>query len=262
MTDRTETTLSNWWTGPLAGFDLETTGQDPLTARSVSVSVVIDEPGKDPVVHDWLVAVEEQIPPEATEVHGITTERAQADGRPFAEVITEVTALLVAVWHQCVPVVVFNAPYDLTLLNAERSRFGARALKFDAAGTPLIDPLVIDRAVDRFRRGSRKLEAMAAHYGVVLERAHSSDADALAAVGVARALPVRWPRLRVTPGSLFVSQRTWQQLWAENFESYRRGQLRQEGASEMEVNQVVIDRSWPVRVLGEPASMRVGGRQR
>jgi DNA polymerase-3 subunit epsilon len=42
----------------------------------------------------------------------------------------------------------------------------------------VVDPLVIDKWLDRYRKGSRKLEAICAHYGAVLDEAHDADFDA------------------------------------------------------------------------------------
>ena len=62
-----------------------------------------------------------------------------------------------------IPVVVYNAPYDLSLLDRECRRNGLEPI--DAPG-PVIDPLVIDKAVDSYRKGKRTLEVAAAHYRV------------------------------------------------------------------------------------------------
>ena len=95
--------------------------------------------------------------------------------------------------HSEIPVVAFNAVFDLSMLNAECVRHGLGALEefCDRPITPVIDPLCIDKGVDRYRPGSRKLEAVCAHYGVTLENAHTAAADAIAAVHVAQALAAR-----------------------------------------------------------------------
>ena len=53
---------------------------------------------------------------------------------------------------------------------------------------PVIDPLVIDKAVDRFRPGKRTLTAASELYGVQLTAAHDAGADAIAAGRVAQAI--------------------------------------------------------------------------
>ena len=58
---------------------------------------------------------------------------------------------------------------------AEAQRHGVSIAKPD-----IVDPLVIDRAVDRYRRGSRRLDAVAAHYGHDPAQAHDARTDAIA----------------------------------------------------------------------------------
>lgn len=79
------------------------------------------------------------------------------------------------------PVVVFNARYDLTLLNAELVRFGEKPLDWG----PVIDPMVLDRYLDTYRSGSRKLDAVCAHYNVRLEDHHDAGHDAIAVARLA-----------------------------------------------------------------------------
>lgn len=242
--------MTKWWEGPLVGFDWETTAADPLVARGVTATVVVDEPGKQPKSQDWLVAVDEPIPAEATAIHKVTTERSQAEGESLAKVVTEITGLLVAVWEDQIPVVAYNAPFDFTVLTEERRRCGLRAMTLDGRSTPILDPLILDRTKDKYRRGSRKLIDVCRHYGVRLdaESAHTSAADALAAVGVARCLGKRF-QLGGSMPQLFNDQRTWYSLWAANFEIYLRQKARRDGASEQDLEQLVVDRQWPVRVV-------------
>lgn len=66
------------WHEELGVFDLETTGIDVETARIVTAHVgAIDANGSVIERSDWLVNPGVVIPPQATAVHGITTERAR-----------------------------------------------------------------------------------------------------------------------------------------------------------------------------------------
>ena len=56
----------------------------------------------------------------------------------------------------------------------------------------VLDPRVLDRHLDRYRKGRRTLTDLCAHYGVTLEGAHDAAADALAALEVVRALGRRF----------------------------------------------------------------------
>ncbi|MGW9299656.1 exonuclease domain-containing protein [Streptomyces cyaneofuscatus] len=176
-----------WHLGRMAGFDLETTGPDPLTARIVQLD------GQQPTVAaNWLTDVDgEEIPAGAAAVHGISTEKARAEGVPLKEAVAEILAGLTQVILAGIPIVAMNARYDVTLLDREAQRFGLDPLP---AG-PVIDPFVIDKQVDRYRSGKRTLTALCEHYDVRLDAAHSADADAVAACRVAWRQATRYPQL-------------------------------------------------------------------
>jgi DNA polymerase-3 subunit epsilon len=232
-----------WHRDLLVGFDLETTGTDPLTARIVTAAVTEVRDG-DPVHHrEWLVDPGVPIPEEATAVHGITTARAVADGRPAAGAVAEIADALAAHWAAGVPVVVYNAPFDLSLLAAELRRHGLPSLdsRLDGAIGPVVDPLVIDRTLDRYRRGKRTLEAACAFYGVVLDDAHEAAADALAAVRVAIALAERFPEAGAGElWELHRSQVGWYADWAVGFQKFLARQGGEAAVTE-------IDTAWPLR---------------
>lgn len=193
-----------WWEGPLVGFDLETTSPDPETARIVTATVVLDRPGADPILRTWLVDPGIDIPEAATSVHGITTEHAREHGQDPATAAREVIdALVEGLDHHGAPVVAFNAAFDFTVLDREARRYGLGPLAPD----PVIDPFVLDKQVDRFRRGKRTLTALCEHYGVALTDAHDATADALAAVGLVRELGRRHPF--PDPGVLHAAQVGW-----------------------------------------------------
>ncbi|MEV8393012.1 3'-5' exonuclease [Streptomyces sp. NPDC057539] len=229
-----------WHGESLVGFDLETTGTEPLEARIVTAAVVEVRGGEVVRQRTWLADPGIRIPAQASAVHGISSERAAAEGRPAPEVAGEIAGILGAYWTRGVPVVAYNAPFDLTLLSAELRRYGLPPL---GPVGPVIDPYTIDRAVDRYRRGKRTLEAVCAEYGVVLDTAHEAGADALAAVRVATAIAERHTSVAgLTPALLHERQIGWYAEWAADFQKF----LRKKGNAD-----AVIDGVWPLR---EPAT--------
>ncbi|HEY9498009.1 MAG TPA: exonuclease domain-containing protein [Terrimesophilobacter sp.] len=217
----TEPSTDAQWSETLGVFDLETTGIDVETSRIVSANVsVIGPDGVSLERQDWLADPGIEIPPQASAVHGITTERARADGRPALEVIAEILAALRSIFDRGLALTVYNAPYDLTLLNREAVRYGLAPL-LDPA--PVIDPLVIDKAVDRYRKGKRTLEAAAIVYGVELTDAHDAGADAIAAGRVAQAMAARHP-VELGIGALELHRRQvgWSAEQSANFAAYMR----------------------------------------
>lgn len=225
------------WFDLLAVFDLETTGIDVRTSRIVTAHVgVIGADGEPIEGTTWLADPGVEIPAGASAVHGISTEHARAHGRPAGEVVAEVSEALRSLLARGVPVVVYNAPYDLSLLAHEARRWGVPVL---IDPSPVIDPLVIDKAVDRYRRGKRTLTLAAEHYGVSLTEAHDAGADAVAAGRVAQALGRAFAdELGVGADALHSLQIDWCRDQAESFQEYMR-RVRDES--------FVADGEWPVR---------------
>ncbi|GGY02039.1 3'-5' exonuclease [Streptomyces minutiscleroticus] len=235
-----------WHQELLIGFDLETTGTDPREARIVSGAVIEVRDGEPQRRLEWLAAPGVEIPADAVAVHGISSERAAAEGRPAAEVADEMAAALAAAWRSGVPVVAYNASFDLTLLAAELRRHGLPSLQDRLGGeapAPVVDPYAIDRSVDRYRRGKRTLEAVCAEYGVVLDAAHEAAADALAAARLARAIAGRHPQVAaLDPAELHRRQIGWCAAWAADFQDF----LRRKGDAT-----AVVDGTWPLRELAD-----------
>ncbi|KND46208.1 MULTISPECIES: 3'-5' exonuclease [Streptomyces] len=234
-----------WHRQLLIGFDLETTGTDPREARIVTGAVIEVRDG-EPVGHrEWLADPGMEIPEEAVAVHGITNARAVAEGRPADQVADAIADVLVSYWKTGVPVVAYNAAFDLSLLSAELRRYALPSLR-DRLGTdpaPVIDPYTIDRSVDRYRRGKRNLEAVCGEYGVALDSAHDATADALAAARLARAIAQRHPKVAALgPAELHRRQIEWYAEWAADFQTF----LRRKGNPE-----AVVDATWPLRESAE-----------
>lgn len=176
-----------WAFGQLAAFDTETTGVNVETDRVVTATVVDIVPGADPAVASHLIAVDVDIPQAATDVHGVTTEHARENGKPPGEVLEAVASHLAESLANGVPIVGCNVAYDLTILDRELRRNGLVPLTKRLQGRlrPVIDVFVLDKALDRYRRGGRKLVDLCAFYGVKLNGAHDATADALGAARVA-----------------------------------------------------------------------------
>lgn len=239
--------MTGWHTGRLVPWDLETTGPDPETARIVTAYVgVIDGAGQEPPVEThWLAAVEDDIPAEATAVHGITTEQARADGLPARRVVAEVIDELARHMQAGIPAVGFNLSYDFTVLDREARRHGVKPLSDRLpAVTPVVDAYVLDKAVDMFRRGKRTLGDVCRHYGVDLDGAHDASADAVAAARVAWRIASRYPHIAEMPlEELHAAQIRWRADQCASFQDY----LRRSGKPG-----AVIDGSWPLIPFTEP----------
>ena len=214
----------------MLSFDLETTSANPLEARIVTSALVrIDGRSVDTVEHLADPGVE--IPEGATKIHGITTEKARAEGRPHDEVLAETVAQIKQGWADGLTLVVFNASYDLTVL---------RQLTGDFTVTgPVFDPFAVDKIQDPYRKGSRTLTAMSEHYGVELGNAHEATADALAAARIAWKQVRQWPELsRKDVGELMEFQAVGYHERQSDFARYLAGQGKDAST---------VNTSWPMQ---------------
>lgn len=229
-----------WHTGYLASYDCETTGLSVETDRIVTAALVV--PGRE--TRHWLADPGIDIPTEASDIHRITTEYARQHGQPAALVVDEIAEALADEIASRSVLIVMNAPFDLTILDRECRRHGLPTLPDRLAGTPIasiVDPLVLDRAADKYRPGRRKLEALCAHYGVHLGEAHTAGADAQAALEVAQKIAEKYPELQVAAERLYAWQIAWHQRWAAGFEEHLKRNGKQDAA---------VDGSWPLRPWG------------
>ncbi|WP_035843153.1 3'-5' exonuclease [Kitasatospora azatica] len=233
---------SHWYEGPFASFDTETTGVDVEQDRIVSAALVLQSgPDAPPERLTWLADPGVPIPDGARAVHGITDEQVRAHGRPPAAVTAEIARALAGQARAGVPLVVMNAPYDLTLLDRELRRHRQSSLDAFLGGAELlvVDPRVLDKYADRYRKGRRTLTDLCAHYGVELAGAHDAGADAWAALQLVRVLGERHHKALGTfsPAELHLRQRTWHAAQARGLQDW----FDRSGATER------VDRSWPLR---------------
>ncbi|MEV5794131.1 3'-5' exonuclease [Streptomyces sp. NPDC060011] len=234
--------MTCWYEGPLAAFDTETTGVDVETDRIVSAAVVVqDTAGTRPRVTRWLVNPGVPVPAGATAVHGLTDEHLQRNGRWPSPVLEEIARELGEQAAAGRPLVVMNAPFDLTLLDRELRRHRASSLDrwFDPAALRVLDPRVLDKHLDRYRKGRRTLTDLCAHYDVVLEGAHDAAADALASLELVRAVGRRFAsRLeRLSPAELHTLQAVWHAAQARGLQAW----FARSGSDE------AVDPAWPLR---------------
>ncbi|WP_213451555.1 exonuclease domain-containing protein [Rhizomonospora bruguierae] len=265
----------SWHTKPQCAFDLESTGIDVETERVVTACVAVIKPTPVPPwdidIRSHLIDPGIDIPEGATAVHGITTAYAKEHGQPPAETLDVVAGDLALAMRSGMPVVGMNLAYDFTLLDRELRRYGLAALpeRLGRAIGPVIDVYVIDKAIDPFRRGSRKLVNLCEHYGVRIDGAHDSTFDALASARIAFRIaqrahmePDALARLyadrrkpqeivrafaalrRLTLAELHDRQKVWRREQQESLADYLRGQGKD--ASD-------VDGSWPMRPWREPA---------
>lgn len=230
--------------GPLLGFDLETTGTDVFNDRIVTCSLVFKPAiNVESIRQNWLINPGIEIPEEAAAVHGITTENVIAHGENPEEALPQIRAFIqaTAAEYPSMAVVAFNAAFDLTMLQQELSRYGLDPLTMDF---PVIDPFVIDKQTDKFRKGSRKLADVAALYGIDLENAHDAEADVVAAMKLAMRFPLKYPELAVPGRVLHRWQIGWRAQQCASLQDYFR----------KKDPDAVVNGEWPIQTTQQKAA--------
>lgn len=241
----TNTPAPKWFESPMWALDTETTGIDPFNDRIVQAATVYHEPGKRPSAITWLINPDMDVPTEASDVHGWTNDRLAQElngaeairfkdghGRRLSRegALAEIAGKVAVAMHCGYAMVIANAPYDTTLLDADLARNGIDPISVRPTGwSGVIDPMVLDKQADKYRKqcykadgcdpaegvhacggckgskfhqcggcGStdRKLSSLCRHYGVPLVDAHDAAADALGALRLARKLGALYGEVR------------------------------------------------------------------
>lgn len=252
-------TAVKWHEGRMAALDTETTGVDPLNDRIVTAAVVHTAPGQRPATISWIIDPGIEIPDEAAEVHGWTNERLTAalkghqavkiwgDRRqPVSrkDALSSIAAQAYTVMDNDAPLVVANAAYDLTLLEAELARHSIQTLSARAGGIRgVVDPMVLEKQWDPYRkvnykdeqgcRGgkhkcggcgalNKQLASLCAHYGVVMAGgAHDASVDAIAALRLTKRLAGLWPDIaRLRLSTLHSNQVGWRREQMKGLRDY------------------------------------------
>lgn len=252
----------SWWDRRMVSFDLETTSADPEEALIVQAAVAFVGGGE--VTEEWSVLVDPgiEIPSEAAEIHGITTAHVQENGVPSEVAVPAIFDELKRAEPENWALVIFNAPYDLTVFDRECRRHGIRG----GLKVRVVDPFLLDRHLEKYRAGSRKLLDSCRYYGAKLTGAHDATYDAVAAARLAwvlgkrgkivrspryddewqelRELEQEWERIRGDLDELHKAQRRWYYSNAVSLEAYfHKGNPKKDVPPQPER---VVPRDWPM----------------
>lgn len=237
-----------WPQSELAGFDTETDSANPEDARIITATVLRVEGDQLIDSRPWLLQTERPIPDDAFKVHGISADHANEHGAERELAIEEIATHLQTIFITGTPVVGFNVSFDFTILDRECRRVGVPTLtdRLGRIPSPVIDPHVIDKAADKFRRGSRTLGSTCEHYGIDLGNAHDATADALGAVRLAQAIAAKYPEVgEASLESLHRWQAGWRASQMANLEAFHKSQGKASGD---------YDGSWPLRPVAAVTS--------
>jgi DNA polymerase-3 subunit epsilon len=227
-------------------LDTETTGVDVHEDRIVTAFLgVMHADGSIEPQRHFLIDPQVEIPEGASAVHGITTEKARAEGEQPKAALQMIRAIIVSECvHLGAPLVAFNAAFDVSILAAELDRWGIEPIDWQQVN--VIDPLVIDRKLEKFRRGSgaRKLGNLAPAYGIAVDetRTHAADYDCYLAGRIALR-QMDDVRLRRLAGGDLAALHAAQVSWAKEQAADLQKWFRTKGGKPDET----VDGRWPLR---------------
>jgi DNA polymerase-3 subunit epsilon len=247
--------IAEWARGRVHGFDLETTGPNPEEDRVVTGTfLTVDlgnttSEGAKTSATSWLADPGVDISEGATKVHGISTEYAREHGRPVGEVVDEMISTLCAAWAAGEPVVIYNAPFDITMAYREARRHLGQC---PSDVGPVVDPLVLDKKINKFVKGTgqRKLINTCRRWGIVLDEAdaHTAEGDTLAACRLAWKMAHKPLLANVSLETLQRLQREWYRLQSLDFAGWLERKDRREDAKRVREEA----EGWPIRPLPAP----------
>lgn len=231
-----------WTEERIGGVDFETTGVRYAIDRVIQYCVADTDPRHDPMIVQGLINPGVPIPKEASDIHGITDRDVEQYGEDPRAALEGVRDLLSAFVMSQVPIGGMNLAFDLSMLRWECRRWDLKWIEVDARMplAPVLDAFVLDKYVDPWRKGKRKLTDLARHYGVPLDEsaAHDATVDTLASVEVLRAIGRRYPEV----GEMSAYRLTALQVeWRAEQQVSLQKHFRQKGQVD-----AVVDPCWPL----------------
>jgi DNA polymerase-3 subunit epsilon len=159
----------------MCGLDTETAppeynpdGPNVNEERVLSCALALVGGGGETWAHEYRFNPGFSIPPESSAIHGIHDEDL-ADCPPFEAEAEAILDVLMAAAEEGQALVAYNAAYDLTVLDREFKRVGIDPSALWKV-LLVVDPMVIDRMLDTYRRGKKKLENVTAIWNARAKR--------------------------------------------------------------------------------------------
>ena len=227
-------------------WDVESTGTSIENDRIITCYAMIQSiKGEILREQHWVIDPGVEIPKGASDVHGMSTEWVREHGRKDAErAIREIAGFLDEAQMRGCPIVGYNSSFDLGILDRELVRHGAVGLGTGLSmATEFFDPIIYDRAMDKYRKGGRKLIDVARHYGIPIDdsRLHQAEYDVIVTAKLA------WILLRKSPHKLDKMQELqvqWKKEWADGLTSY----FAKTNKTEDDGSPIKVDGSFPYKI--------------
>lgn len=235
-------------------FDTETTGTDTENDRIITCFMRARDGDEVVFERNWVIDPGVEVPKEASDVHGMTTDWVRENGRKDALVaVNEIAEKLEFYSNIGYVVVGYNGSFDLAILDSEVKRTdNGRGLKFSE--TPrFIDPVVFSRVFDKYKKGGHQLITVAKRNGIQVEddRLHAAEYDVEVTEKLVKIMLNRaWSELShlragLTPDEFVTNLQAWQaqqkQEWATHLTEYFESQ----GKREEDGSKIVVSGAFP-----------------
>lgn len=236
-------------------LDAETSGVDTENDRIITFFMRAKDGNEVVYEESWILDPGVEIPQEASDVHGMSTEWVRENGRKdVAEAIKEIAWELEGYALDGYVIAGFNHSFDLALLDAECRRYRAGyGLGLDPEGVRFLDPCIFSRVFDKYKKGGHQLITVAKRNGIEIEedRLHAADYDVevtekLVPIMLNRAwkeLPKE--REGMSPDEFITKlqgiQRKWKKEWAEGLTKY----FRESGKTEEDGSPIIVEGRFP-----------------
>lgn len=216
-------------------FDTESTGIDVENDRIVQiVAGLANRQGEIIEYREWFINPGIPVPKEASDVHGFSDEFLQANGSDPAKALQEFDDYHLL--NSYLPLVAYNASFDISMMHYELVRHGVSDSwgRWVSEQAEIFDPYVVDRAMDKYRKGGRKLLNVAEHYRIAFDpdALHNAKADVELTAKVAVAVRNKFGR----PSN--EEQARMHKNWAKGFKVY----LARQGKPTNDVSE-----DWPLK---------------
>lgn len=228
-------------------LDSETTGVKVEEDRILSFALKTS----DGLTRTWIINPGVEVPEEASEVHGMTTEWIQEHGDPNAEgVISQILEVVRSHVEMGFTIGGFNHSFDLAILYHEAVRHGLEPL--DPERIISVDPLILDRRIDKYRKGKRTLMDVARVNGIEIEEDKLHDAlydvevtEKLLPILLNKTYRVEKDLHGLSREEILVKlqglQANWKKSWAQGLTEY----FRKKGQTEEDGSEIIVSGAFP-----------------